>query len=145
MIFKIKGEMIEITNLSEEFSGISHDDQSLKLFTTISEEQPTLDYLPHHKSINTMKNLAYMFLNGKNKNIKGYCNSLNTNITLSSGFNFELFFNSKDNSFYLPENTDILAKTANQVLSGHMSDKVMLQKDMKVKLEGVEFEILNIE
>lgn len=37
--------------------------------------------------------------------------------------------------FYVPKDTEILAKCANQVLSGHFSDKVRLRVGMKIVLE----------
>ncbi len=35
----------------------------------------------------------------------------------------------------VPGGTEIVAKSANQVLSGHMSDKVKLEAGMRVQLE----------
>ncbi len=37
----------------------------------------------------------------------------------------------------MPKGTEILAKCANQVLSGHFSDKVKLSVGMKIVLEEI--------
>ena len=41
--------------------------------------------------------------------------------------------------YYIPKGVLILVKSANQVLDGHLSDKVLLRKGMKIVLEGIEF------
>lgn len=84
-----------------------------------------------------------MFLNGKKKNIKESCSSESRKITLSSGMNFN--FSYADNKFYLPADVEIKAKNSNQILSGHMSDKIGLESKMKIRLEGFELEILEID
>lgn len=54
-------------------------------------------------------------------------------------------FSYADNKFFLPAEVEIIAKNSNQILSGHMSDKIGLESKMKIRLEGFEFEILEIE
>lgn len=54
-------------------------------------------------------------------------------------------FSYADNKFYLPADVEIKAKNSNQILSGHMSDKIGLESKMKIRLEGFELEILEID
>ena len=46
----------------------------------------------------------------------------------------------KDKRFYFPAGLEILCKSANQVLSGHLSDKIKLEFGMQITLEELIFE-----
>ena len=62
---------------------------------------------------------------------------LNTKNDYLEFTNKSIKLNCKDGDFYLPANVQILAKTANQVISGHLSDKIMLASNMKIVLQGI--------
>ena len=99
---------------------------------SLTEYENTLDYLPENQSIHGSKELEYKILSGPKKDEKGCLDSFNTKIPTSQG---ELEIKFEQNNFYLPPNTQVLLKTANQVLTGHLSDKYLLEKDMKIVLQ----------
>lgn len=51
-------------------------------------------------------------------------------------------FEEKNGKYYIPAGLRILAKSANQVLSGHFSDKVRLEVGMRIVLEEIQFTIV---
>lgn len=76
-----------------------------------------------------------MYISGENRNKKFTINTDNKWIRTSQDAVFELEV--EDGMFYVPKGTEILAKCANQVLSGHFSDKVKLSVGMKIVLEEI--------
>ena len=70
-------------------------------------------------------------MTGNRKNEKKMLNNKNDELEFTYK---SIKLNCKDGEFYLPENVEILAKTANQVISGHLSDKIKLKNNMKIVL-----------
>lgn len=85
-----------------------------------------------------------MFISGENKNCKFMVSGEKREIRVGEDcvFRFEVGEGGEEEEggegegiFYVPKDTEILAKCANQVLSGHFSDKVRLRVGMKIVLE----------
>ena len=103
------------------------------------ECEKTLDHLPTNKSFLVEKELQYKYLTGNRKNQKGTISSNNASIIFSNGEKIRMEV--KDNKFYFPSSLEILCKTANQVLSGHLSDKIQLENGMEISLQEIKFEV----
>ena len=96
-----------ITGLNIE-GGMDEED-TLNLLPADPEDS-TLDNLPANKSLATETQVELMYLNGNKKNTR----NLVTGVQEIESNNLNIF--KKGNNLYLPKNTKILAKTANQII-----------------------------
>ena len=92
-----------------------------------------MEYLPNKQSYITEKTVEYMYLTGPNKNKKEMIDGRNPVIGLSNGEKIRLEISGEE--FFIPANVEILCKTSNQILKGHLSDKILLEKGMKITLD----------